>query len=72
MLPGCRKLYVPLDAKGASAAPFGFVFRLTQTPNGLAWVMIAFGELHPDSPLSRSVYERGHKRLHGRYPDEGR
>lgn len=72
MLPGCRKLRVPLDAQGASAAPFGFVFRLSRLPEALAWIMIAFGERHPDNPLSRSVYERGHKRLHGRYPDEGR
>jgi hypothetical protein len=72
MLPRCRKLYVPLDGEGASAAPFGFVFRLTRVPGGLAWIMISFGERHPDNPLSRSVYERGHKRLHGRYPNEGR
>jgi len=31
--------------------------------------MLAFGERHPE-PGSRSVYERAHKRLHGRYPDE--
>jgi hypothetical protein len=69
-LPGCRKLYVPLDAEGASAAPFGFVFRLTQNPDGkLSWNMIAFGERHPSNAQTRSVYERAHKRLHGRYPD---
>ena len=73
-LPGCRKLYVPLDAEGASAAPFGFVFRLTQNPDGsLSWNLIAFGERHPaqrGGPLrTPSVYERAHKRLHGRYPD---
>jgi hypothetical protein len=68
-LPGCRKLYVPLDAEGASAAPFGFVFRLTQNPDGrLSWNMIAFGERHPSNQQTRSVYERAHKRLHGRYP----
>jgi hypothetical protein len=72
-LPGCRKLYVPLDAGGASAAPFGFVFRLTRAADGgLAWTMIAFGERHPapkgDQPGTRSVYERAHKRLHDRYP----
>jgi hypothetical protein len=27
-LPGCRKLYVPLDQEGASAAPYGFIFQL--------------------------------------------
>jgi hypothetical protein len=67
-LPGCRKLYVPLDAAGTSAAPFGLIFRLTRTPTGLAWVMIAFGERHPDNARTRSVYERAHRRLHGRYP----
>lgn len=68
-LPGCRKLYVPLDAEGATAAPLGFVFRLTANPDGsLAWVMIAFGERHPGNPNSPSVYKRAHKRLHGRFP----
>jgi hypothetical protein len=68
-LPGCRKLYVPLDAEGASAAPFGFVFRLTQNPDGrLSWNMIAFGERHPANAQTRSVYERAHMRLRGRYP----
>jgi hypothetical protein len=67
-LPGCRKIYVPLDKPGASDAPFGFVFRLSQKRNGtLAWTMVAFGERHPNA-RSRSVYERAHKRLHGRYP----
>jgi len=69
MLPGCRKLYVPLDAEGASAAPFGFVFRLSQNSDGgLSWDLIAFGERHPDNPATRTVYERAHHRLHGRYP----
>lgn len=68
-LPGCRKLYVPLGKAGASEAPFGFVFRLTQKPDGaLAWTMIAFGERHPDDHGTRTVYERAHKRLHGHYP----
>lgn len=68
-LRGCSKLYVPLGASGASAAPFGFVFRLTRNPDdSLSWDMIAFGERHPGNPITRSVYERAHKRLHGRYP----
>lgn len=67
-LPGCRKLYVPLDRAGASDAPLGLVFQLVRTPNGLVWNFIAFGERHPDNPRTRSVYERAHKRLHGRYP----
>jgi hypothetical protein len=68
-LPGCVKLYVPLGQRGASAAPFGFVFQLAQDPDGsLLWNFIAFGERHPDNPWTRTVYERAHKRLHGRYP----
>jgi hypothetical protein len=31
--------------------------------------LLAFGERHPPSG-ARSVYERAHKRLHGRYPDQ--
>jgi hypothetical protein len=67
-LPGCRKLYVPLGKQGASQAPYGFVFQLIQKPDGsLAWNLIAFGERHPTNNRTRSVYERAHKRLHGRY-----
>jgi hypothetical protein len=32
-------------------------------------MFVAFGERHPQ-PGTRSVYERAHKQLHGRYPDE--
>jgi hypothetical protein len=68
-LPGCRKLYVPLGKEGASQAPYGFVFQLIQKPDdSLAWNLIAFGERHPANKRTRNVYERGHKRLHGRYP----
>ncbi len=68
-LPGCNKLYVPLGKQGASEAPFGFVFQLAQNPDGsLVWNFIAFGERHPDNPATRTVYERAHKRLYGRYP----
>lgn len=68
-LPGCRKLYVPLGKQGASQAPYGFVFQLIQKPDdSLAWNLIAFGERHPTNNRTRSVYERAHKRLHGRYP----
>ena len=68
-LPGCRKLYVPLGKQGASDAPFGFVFRLTQNlDHRPSWNMIAFGERHPSNPSTRSVYERAHKRLHDHYP----
>ncbi len=68
-LPGCRKLYVPLGQEGASAAPYGFVSQLAKTSDsGLVWNFIAFGERHPSNQQTRSVYERAHKRLHGRYP----
>ncbi len=68
-LPGCTKLYVPLGRQGATDAPYGFVFQLAQDPDGsLVWNFIAFGERHPDNPATRTVYERAHKRLHGRYP----
>jgi hypothetical protein len=68
-LPGCRKLYIPLGEGGPSAAPFGFVFQLVLTGEGLAWAFLAFGERHPENPATRSVYERAHHRLHGRYPN---
>ena len=68
-LPGCRKLYVPLGRQGASEAPYGFVFQLIQkSDDSLAWNMIAYGERHPADKRTRNVYERAHKRLHGRYP----
>ena len=68
-LPGCRKLYIPLGKKAPSEAPHGFVFQLIQKPdNSLAWNLIAFGERHPANERTRNVYERAHKRLHGRYP----
>jgi hypothetical protein len=67
-LPGCRKVRIPLGREGASAAPYGFVFQLVRTQDGLAWNFIAFGVRHPGNARTRSVYERAHKRLHGRYP----
>lgn len=63
------KLYVPLGKQGPSDAPYGFVFRLQQERDGrLSLNLLAFGERHPDNPVTRTVYERAHKRLHGRYP----
>jgi hypothetical protein len=68
-LPGCRKLYVPLVKAGPAEAPYGFVFQLIQKPDdSLAWSLVAFGERHPANERTRNVYERAHKRLHGRYP----
>jgi len=68
-LPGCSKLYVPLGHEAPSEAPFGFVFQLVVRRGGsFAWNMVAFGERHPADSRTRTVYERAHKRLHGRYP----
>ncbi len=67
--PGCVKLYVPLGKAGASDAPFGFVFRFQEEADGsFALALVAYGERHPDNPATRTVYERAHKRIHGRYP----
>jgi hypothetical protein len=41
------------------------VFELAVGERGAALRFIAFGERHPE-PGTRSVYERAHKRLHGR------
>lgn len=68
-LPRCVKVYVPLGDRPASERPFGLVFEFTVTPTGLILRFIAFGERHPAAG-ARSVYERAHKRLHGRYQDE--
>jgi hypothetical protein len=45
------------------------VFRPARDKEQLVVVLLAFGERHP-SPGTRSVYERAHKRVHGRYPDQ--
>lgn len=68
-LIGCMKVYVPLGRQGASEAPFGFVFQLAKNSDGeFVWNFVAFGERHPDNPATRTVYERAHRRLYGRYP----
>jgi hypothetical protein len=67
----CLKLYVPLD-RPAGEAPYGFVFQVgveRRPPVRMELQLLAFGERHPPSG-ARSVYERAHKRLHGRYPDQ--
>lgn len=70
-LPGCQKLYVPLGKDAPSEAPYGFVFQLVDKRDGsFAWNMIAYGERHPSNDRTRNVYERAHKRLHGRYPEQ--
>lgn len=67
-LPFCWKLYLPLDAMGSSAAPFGFVFHLSGIHRRPVLQLIAYGERHPSNPRTKSVYQRAHRRLHGRYP----
>lgn len=68
-LEGLVKAYVPLTTGPSSERPYGFVFSPERDPNGPYLELVAFGERHPRSG-SRSVYQRAHKRLHGRYPDQ--
>jgi len=64
------KVYVPLGDGPASERPYAFVFELAVSGDGSVTLrLIAYGERHPAS-AARSVYERAHKRLHGRYPDQ--
>ncbi len=66
----CLKVYVPLGDRPPSERPYGFVFDLAEGPHGVVTLrFLTFGERHP-APGTRSVYERAHKRLHGRYPDQ--
>ncbi len=69
-LAGCAKVYAPLGVE-PSRAPYGFVFaiRVESDSGRVVLRMLAYGERHP-GPGTRSVYERAHKRLHGRYQDE--
>jgi len=70
LLAGCAKVYVPLGVE-PSRAPYGFVvaIRADAGSGRVALRLVAYGERHP-SPGTRSVYERAHRRLHGRYPDQ--
>jgi hypothetical protein len=63
------KVYVPISNAAASQWPFGFVFSPGRDDQGIYLAFVAFGERHPRLG-TRSVYERAHKRLHGRYPDQ--
>lgn len=69
LLSGCAKVYVPLDVE-PSRAPYAFVFAIRAHARGgrVMLRLIAYGDRHP-APGTRSVYERAHRRLHGRYPD---
>jgi hypothetical protein len=67
-LAGCAKLYLPLGDAPPSERPMAFVLRLARVPDAaLVWIFIAFGHRHP-GPGVRSVYERAHRQLHGRFP----
>ena len=65
---GPRRLGASFDAD--VQRPYGFVFELVAgRDGGVTLRFLAFGDRHP-APTTRSVYERAHKRLHGRYPDQ--
>jgi hypothetical protein len=65
------KVYVPVTSGPASERPFGFVLSLGVNGDEHFLSIVSFGARHPERG-SRSVYERAHKRLHGRYPDQER
>lgn len=68
LLAGCAKVYLPLGQGPASQRPFGMVVQLARGgQQELLWVFVAFGPRHP-RPGVRTVYERAHRRLHGRFP----
>jgi hypothetical protein len=69
-LAGCAKLYLPISDGPPSERPYGFVLQLSREDCELVWVFVAFGPRHPRRGV-RSVYERAHRQLHGRFPDEG-
>ncbi len=67
-LAGCAKVYLPFGEAAASERPFGMVVQLARDPQReLVWVFVAFGPCHP-RPGVRTVYERAHRRLQGRFP----
>jgi hypothetical protein len=67
-LAGCAKLYLPLTDGPASERPFAFVLQLAREAHAeLVWVFVAFGLRYPGAGV-RSVYERAHRQLHGRFP----
>ena len=68
-LGGLVKVYVPISHTPSSERPFGFVLSPGRSQQDRYLALVAFGERHP-RPGVRSVYERAHKRLHGRYPDQ--
>lgn len=70
-LAGCAKLYLPVGDAPPSERPFAFVLQLAREMDStLVWVFVAFGHRHPEVGV-RSVYERAHRQLHGRFPERG-
>jgi hypothetical protein len=61
---------VPISDAPPSLRPYAFVFAPRPNPERPYLGLVAFGERHPDRPATRSVYERAHRRIHGRYPDQ--
>ena len=68
-LPGLVKVYVPIGDAPPSERPYAFVLSPAHGQTSAALALVAFGERHPRRGV-RSVYERAHKRLLGRYPDQ--
>jgi hypothetical protein len=67
-LAGCVKLYLPLAEAPASERPFAFILQLARGAEAeLVWIFVAFGHRHPGKGV-RTVYERAHRQLHGRFP----
>ena len=67
-LAGCAKLYLPVGEAPPTERPFAFVLQLArEIDSTLVWVFVAFGQRHPRAGV-RSVYERAHRQLHGRFP----
>jgi hypothetical protein len=67
---GFVKVYLPLGDGPPSARPYGLVLSPEHASGGLRLELVAFGERHPERSATRSVYERAHKRVHGKYPDQ--
>lgn len=68
-LRGRLKAYVPLGGAAPSERPYGFVLSPERRGAELYLELLAFGRRHARAN-ERSVYERAHKRVHGRYQDQ--
>lgn len=61
---------MPLGDRPASERPYAMVLEVAVALDGAMTLrFIAYGARHPQAG-TRGVYERAHKRLHGRYPDQ--